>query len=144
MKSLVWLASDEFSRVGMKRRRGRWVPVVRPKDNALKTIGEWAAITALASAIIDTGGWVGFRLSKPAFDAQSRSSAQSAIGQTPAGAGSEVGGCVGGARYAPFDLHTVVVANYTCAVRGHGGEHMAAVSMERLTDDWRITGLYVS
>jgi hypothetical protein len=108
MKSLVWLASDEFSRVGMKWRRGRWVPVVRPKDNALATIGEWCAITALACAIIDAGGWAGFRLSKPAFDAQSWSSAQSAINETQAGAGFRVEHCVGGARYAPFDLHTVV------------------------------------
>ncbi len=144
MKSAVWLAADESSRVGMKRRRGRWVPVARPNDNALRTIGEWCAITALACAIIDGGGWAGFRLSKPAFDAQSWSSAQNAIGATPVGAGSTVEHCVGGARYAPFELHTLVVANYTCAVRGHGSEHMAAVSMERLTDDWRITRLYVS
>jgi hypothetical protein len=107
-------------------------------------IGEWCAITALACAIIDAGGWLGFRLSKPAFDAQSWSSAQSAIGQTPAAGDFKVAHCVGGARYAPFDLHTVVVANYTCAVRSHGGEHTAAVSLERLTDDWRITRLYVS
>jgi hypothetical protein len=147
MRGLVWLAEGEFARAGLKRRGGRWVPVVQRKDNALKLVAEWCAITVLACAIVDAGGWLGFTGSKAVFDAQSRAYAVGAMNQaeaaSPAAAQARIDDCVGGARYAPLEIHTVVVANYTCEIRDRSGLRMGSVALERGPDDWRVTRLYI-